>query len=206
MALHDFLDHHRRCESPVHRLSAGLKLALALLAVGVAVAIPLPKGWPLLALLAAFLTLAARASKLPAPFLARRLFLLEPFVLGVAILALFRPHGGLAAFLAVLARSTLCLLTMILLSGTTPFADLLGVLRRTGVPAILVSVVALMYRYLFVLIEEAGRMRRGRSSRTFRVGRVRTWKSSAAIVGQLFLRSSARAERVYAAMCARGWR
>ena len=156
-------------------------------------------------LLALCLAATAAASRLPWPFLARRLLLLEPFVLGVAALSLLQPRGP-SVFLTVLARSTLCLLAMILLSGTTPFAELLAVIRQIGVPAILVSVVALMYRYLFVLIDEAGRMTRARSSRTFSAGPTRAWKSSASVIGGLFVRSSRRAERVYGAMCARGWR
>lgn len=205
MSLHGLLDHHRPVNSPVHRLPAGFKLGLALLLVG-AVLLPLGRSpWPLFGLVAAFLVGVSAAARLPWPFLARRLLLLEPFALGVAVLALMRPHGT-AVFLTLLARSTLCLTTMILLSATTPFADLLGVLRKAGLPEIFVSVVALMYRYLFVLIDEEERMRRARSSRTFRPDRLRTWMSSASIIGGLFVRSTARADRVYAAMCARGWR
>ena len=63
-----------------------------------------------------------------------------------------------------------------------------------------------MYRYLFVLIDEAERMQRARRSRTFTSERSHVWKSLAALVGQLFVRSTERAERIYAAMCARGWR
>ena len=78
-------------------------------------------------------------------------------------------------------------------------------LRRARVPALLLTTIALMYRYLFVLADEAGRMQRARASRTLRPGRVHAWRSTAALAGQLFLRSTERAERIYAAMCARGW-
>ena len=205
MALHDLIDHYRRVESPVHRLATGLKFAAALAVVAVTIATPLPEGRLLLGSLAAFLMIATGASRLPPSFVARRLLLLEPFVIGAAVLALFRPHGP-AVFMSLLARSTLCLLTMILLAGTTPFAGLLGILRKIGVPEMLVSVLALMYRYLFVMLDEADRMRRARSSRTFTAGRARTWRSSAGVIGQLFVRSSGRADRVYGAMLARGWR
>ena len=73
-------------------------------------------------------------------------------------------------------------------------------------PALLLTTIALMYRYLFVLIEEAERMQRARTSRTLRARRAHAWRSTAALAGQLFLRSTERAERIYAAMCARGWR
>jgi cobalt/nickel transport system permease protein len=63
-----------------------------------------------------------------------------------------------------------------------------------------------MYRYLFVLVDEAERMQRARRSRTFTRLRTHAWESRASLVGQLFVRSTERAERIYAAMCARGWR
>ena len=130
--------------------------------------------------------------------------LLVPFALGVALLALFQP-GGTAIFLATLARSTLCLAALLLLSATTRFTDLLATLRRWRVPALLVTTLALLHRYLFVLAEESTRLRRARRSRTFAPGRARAWRSAAGVAGQLFVRASERAERIWAAMCARGW-
>ena len=124
--------------------------------------------------------------------------------LGVAVLAIFQP-GGWRVFATVMVRTNLCLLTMILLSNTTPFADVLRVLQRVRVPPLLVTTLALMYRYLFVLADEVGRMGRARASRTFSPQRGVAWRSLAGIVSQLFIRSTERAERIYAAMCARGW-
>jgi cobalt/nickel transport system permease protein len=66
--------------------------------------------------------------------------------------------------------------------------------------------VALMYRYIFVLIDETQRMRRARLSRTFEKRRAPSWRSASAVIGQLFVRSTERAERIFAAMSARGWR
>jgi cobalt/nickel transport system permease protein len=203
--LHGLLEHHCRVDSPVHRLPAGLKLAAGLCVVVATLAAPLPRAWPVPAVLAMLLLLAAGLGRLPWGFLAKRLALLEPFVLGAAALCLLRPHGT-AAFAALVAKSTLCLLAMVVLSATTSFAEILRALRRAGMPALLVTVLALMYRYLFVLIDESERMALARASRTFSPGRVRTWQSSAAIAGGLFTRSSLRAHRVYDAMCARGWR
>ncbi|MCY2932389.1 MAG: cobalt ECF transporter T component CbiQ [Planctomycetota bacterium] len=200
----DFLDRHSRLDSPVHRLPAGAKLAAALALVVAAVALPRSQAiW--LAALAGPLLAAAAISRVPWGFLARRMLLLEPFVIGVAVLALFAPGGGWA-FAFLVARASVCLFAMLLLANTTPFGDLLRVLGRLHVPALLVTTLALMYRYLFVLVDEAQRMKRARTSRTFRPGRSRTWRTSATVIGQLFIRASERAERIYAAMCARGWR
>ena len=95
---------------------------------------------------------------------------------------------------------------MILLANSTPFSDLLDVLKRWRFPALLVTTLALMYRYLFLLIDEAERMSRARASRTFTARRRRSWQVLGTVVGQLGVRSTERAERIYSAMRARGWR
>jgi cobalt/nickel transport system permease protein len=201
---HDFLDRYSRLRSPIHTLPAGLKLVATLLVVILVVLLP-PDRPLLLVSVAAFLLVAAALSRIPWRFLLLRVLLLEPFVLGVAVLALFQP-GGWRLFLFLVARCTLCLLGMVLLSNTTPFAELLRVLKRAHVPALLVTTLSLMYRYLFVLVDEVQRMKRARLSRTFNSRRTRAWHTLATVVSQLFVRTSERAERIYGAMCARGWK
>lgn len=201
---HDFLDRFSRLDSPVHRLPAGVKLPAALAVVVFIVAIPRGR-WGAFVGMAILLVGVAAASRIPIRFILWRLATLEPLALGVAGLALFQPDGG-RIFATLLAKTTLCLFTMILLSNTTPFSALLAVMRRARVPTLLVSTLALMYRYLFVLTDEAQRMRRARLSRTFRPGRWWTWRILATVLGQLFVRSTERAERIYAAMAARGWK
>jgi cobalt/nickel transport system permease protein len=208
---HDFLDRYSRLDSPVHRLPAALKLALALIFVFVTVALPLSvRGW-FVGLTATLIAVGA-LSRIPWSFLLKRLLFLEPFVLGMAVLTLFQPNG-VRVFATIFVRSTLCLLTMVLLSNTTPFSAILQVLRRVHVPALFVTTLALIYRYLFVLVDEAERMHRARASRTFTPKdsvcsshRVRVWQVLGTVIGQLFVRSTERAERIYAAMLARGWR
>jgi cobalt/nickel transport system permease protein len=100
----------------------------------------------------------------------------------------------------------LCLLTVILVSNTTPFSKILRVLASLRVPGLLITTIALMHRYLFVLVDEAERMRRARLSRSFIAGRRFHWRTLATVVGLLFVRASERAERIYDAMCARGWK
>jgi len=124
----------------------------------------------------------------------------------VAGLMWFQPGGG-KIFAVVMLKANLCLLTTLLLSNTTPFTELLlRVLQRLRVPWIFVTTLTLMHRYLFVLADEAERMRRARASRTFTRGRRWQWLALASVVGQLFVRASERAERIYNAMCARGWK
>ena len=201
---HDFLDRWSRLDSPIHRLPAGGKLLAALLTVVAIVALPRGR-WDGFLAVAVLLAGAAAVSRIPVRFILWRLVTLEPLALGMAGLAFFQPDGG-RIYATLLAKTTLCLRTMSLLSNTTSFSARLGVMRRARVPALLVSTLALMYRYLFVLMDEGQRMRRARVSRTFRPGRWWTWRILATVIGQLFVRSTERAERIYAAMAARGWK
>ena len=201
---HDFLDRYSRLDSPIHRLNADAKFVVALAVVLTTVCMPVVFTSYFLGL-AVLLVGVAAVSRIPARFLVKRLLLLEPLVLGVAVLTLLQPNGA-RVFVSVVAKSTLCLFTMVLLSNTTPFAELLGVLRRVHLPALLITTLALMYRYLVVLVEEAERMQRARASRTFTKRRFAVWQSLGSVIGQLFVRSTERAERIYAAMCSRGWK
>jgi cobalt/nickel transport system permease protein len=70
----------------------------------------------------------------------------------------------------------------------------------------MLTTLALMYRYLPVLAEESRRMDRARKSRTFSMCRVMIWHNLTTVIAQLFMRSVDRAERIYLAMCARGWK
>ena len=135
----------------------------------------------------------------------RRLLVAELFVLGIAVMSLFGP-GSVHLFLATLLKSTFCILALILLTWTTPFQEILSVLRQLGLPAVMLTTLALMYRYLPVLTEEAQRMQRARASRTFVRRRGLAWQNLSTLIGQLFVRTADRAERIYLAMCARGWK
>jgi cobalt/nickel transport system permease protein len=135
----------------------------------------------------------------------RRLLVAETFILCIALLSLVAPSAG-PIFLSTLLKSNLCVLTMLMLTWTTPFHDVLHELRRLRFPSVMLTTLALMYRYLPVLGEETRRMSRARASRTFTHHRSGTWRNLATIIGQLFIRSAERAERIYLAMCARGWK
>ena len=201
---HSFIDRYSRLSSPVHRIPASGKLLTTLLLLIAVVTTPISVS--LFFVLTAFvLVVVALQSKIPLLFLLRRLSFLELFVLGVAILSLFQAKG-FTVFLTLVTKGTICLFTVLLFSNTTRFSELLRVLRRWHFPSLMITIIALMYRYLFVLIDEMERMHRARISRTFVRRRGAVWGILATVVAQLFVRSTERAERIYAAMCARGWR
>lgn len=144
-------------------------------------------------------------SRMPIGYTFRRLLVVEFFILGIGLLSIFSPTAR-PLFLSALVKSNLCVFTMLLLTWTTPFYDILQEMRRLHLPGVMLTTLALMYRYLPVLFEETRRMQRARASRTFSPARRLAWENLTAIIGRLFIRSADRAERIYLAMCARGWK
>lgn len=154
---------------------------------------------------AAFLAAVAVASRVPLRPLLVRLLMLAPFVAGAALaVALHRGNGP--SWQTVAIRGILCVTAVSLFAAVTPLGALPGILRKLKVPSLLVTTLTLMHRYLFVLTTESERMRRARASRTLARNRRFTWLLSADVIGRLFVRASERAERIYLAMCARGWK
>jgi cobalt/nickel transport system permease protein len=197
-------DTESRHSTFLHRAPALLKLLAALVIVlGVAL---MPRHPDVLYLApTALLLLFWPLARMPVLSTLRRLLLVEFFILGIALLSLFTPLAW-PVFFSALIKSNLCVFSMLLLTWTTPFHEILLELRRLHVPAILLTTLTLMCRYLPVLAEESRRMQRARASRTFTSDRRLAWNNLTTILGRLFTRSADRAERIYLAMCARGWK
>src|SRR6266567_1267258 len=177
----------RNPRSRLERVSSRVKLGCAFaIIVGTAL---LPRRWTLLYLIPFGVLLPLWAlSRMPLRYMVRRLLVLECFVGGLVVLSVLTPSAAPVVFAAVL-KSNLCLFAMLLLTWTTPFLDILQELRRLRFPPVMLSTLALMYRYLPVLGEETRRMLRARASRTFSPRRVAVWHNLALIIGQLFIRS-----------------
>ena len=101
-----------------------------------------------------------------------------------------------------------------MLAASTTFPDLLVAMRALHVPQLLVSVFGLMWRYMFVLVDEASRLLRARSSRSghtdlpgARPGGSVSWRAkvTGGMAGSLFLRAFERSDRIYMAMVSRGY-
>lgn len=223
------IDRYEARDSLLHRLDPRVKVVVTLLFILSNVLLP-DGAWP--AYLAAwlFLLLAVSLARLSPLFVLRRSLLALPFVLA-AVSVLFTVPGetrlswqigtlsltvsdqGLIRFGSILVRSWLSVQMAILLTATTQFPDLMHALRHLKVPALLVAIIAFMYRYLSVLVDEARRLLRAREARSAQgpqgaAGRSLRWRAQVAggMVGQLFLRSMERSDRVYGAMVARGYR
>ena len=185
---HDFIDRYSRIDSPVHRLSSGLKVWLSLILILIVVLSPVKYVYLFAAIVILLITVIL-ISKIPLAFFLKRLLLFEPFILAIAILTLLQPNG-VVIFTSILVKSTLSLVTVVLLSNTTPFSELLNVLRKAHVPPLFLTLLALMYRYLFILIDEIEHMKVARTSRTFTKKGSRKWSFLTLILGQLFIRTT----------------
>ncbi|MFT3830237.1 MAG: energy-coupling factor transporter transmembrane component T [Opitutaceae bacterium] len=200
----DALRPGRRAESWLERQPAGPKLAVMLAFVLGTAVFPVSWIWWHVTV-AGVLVVAMVAGRVNAAKVLLRLVWFAPFVVGAALAASWQGGAG-PGWRTVALRGGLCLATAVVFGAVTPLAALPGVLRRAGVPALLVSTLALMQRYLFVLADEAQRMQRARASRTLVAPRRLAWALPGEVVGRMFVRASERAERIYLAMCARGWR
>jgi cobalt/nickel transport system permease protein len=77
-------------------------------------------------------------------------------------------------------------------------------LERLGLPRVFVVQLLFLYRYIFVIADEALRMRRGMELRSIG-GRSPKLRVYGSLVGHLLLRAMDRAQRIYGAMLARGF-
>ena len=224
----DAFDRYHDTTSFIHRLDPRVKV-LVTIAFILSNAL-LPDGaWVAFGSAWLFLLIANVLSNLGITFTLRRSFVALPFAL-VAITVLFSIPGkplstfhfmmwdftitdmGLLRFESILIRSWLSVQMAILLVATARFPDLIHAFEHLRVPSILTTIVAFLYRYLFVLADEVFRLLRARESRSAAAAGARSgggvaWRARVAgnMAGQLFLRSYERSDRVYNAMLARGY-
>jgi len=210
------LDRLSYLDTAVHRLDPRAKVIATMLFVFTVVSFP---RYEVLSLLpfALFPVLMAALGNIPAGFIAKKVAVVSPFALFVGM---FNPlldpgtvqilHGtsvsaGWVSFASILVKFALTISAALLLIATTSFPGICRGLRRLGFPALFVSQLLFLYRYLFVLLEEAMRVVRARDMRSFG-SRGTGLRVYVRIVGTLFLRTVERAERIYGAMQARGFR
>jgi len=220
---HIMLDHFAGGKTPVHRLDPAAKTAATLAFILATVLVGRDRFLPLVPVAVA-LALYHAVGRTPLVYTLKRLLVVSPFALAVVVLFPVLEPGravwtlglgpwtvgvtqeGLVRAGHLAAKFLLCAWATVLLAATTRFQDVLQGLARLRVPRAFVVQLAFMYRYLWVLMDEAMRMRMARAARDGRLGpwRVR-FQSHAGLLGVLFLRTYGRAERIYWAMAARGF-
>ena len=224
----DAFDRYHETESFIHRLDPRVKVVVTIAFILSNALLP-DGAWLAFGLAWVFLLFTNAWSKLGVLFTFKRSIIALPFAL-IAITVLFTIPGeaifsfrllmwelsitdmGLLRFESILIRSWLSVQMAILLIATARFPDIVHALEHLRVPSILTTIIAFLYRYLFVLADEVSRLLRAREARSAaaagsRSGGSVAWRARVAgnMAGQLFLRSYERSDRVYNAMRARGY-
>jgi cobalt/nickel transport system permease protein len=224
----DVFDQFQFTESKVHLLDPRVKVVISVAFI-LSNAI-LPDGsWLAFALVWLFLLLTNDLANLGLGFSLKRSVIALPFAV-VAVSAIFSPQGeplavwdlgfitlvptdaGLIRFGSIMLRSWLSVQIAILLVATTQFPDLIHALEHLHLPRSLTTIIAFLFRYLFVLTNEVYRILRAREARSARLPGVQgggnlRWRinTTGSMAGQLFTRSYERSDRIYQAMISRGY-
>ncbi len=212
---HHYIDRFAYQDSPIHRLDPRGKVLAVLFYSVVLISLPrytLPSPWYVL-----FPAVLLLWGRVPIGFVLKHTLMVSPFVF---CLVLFSPvfdrtpipiggtvvAGGWLTAASVLLRFVLGMAALIGMASTTRFPELLKGLEKLGAPDLLVTQLRFLYRYLFLLIDEAMHMRQARRVRDAGRGPLTwRWRASAGQVGVLFLRTMESAERMHLAMTARGY-
>ncbi len=152
---------------------------------------------------------------LPAAQIFKRIAWVLPFIIGIGIFNPVFDHKtvwflgftisrGWLTFLSLFIKCILTVTAGILLIATTGMDRLGAAMRMIRFPRIFVLQLLLTYRYISVLGEEMARMFRAYSLRAPGQKGIQS-KAWGSFAGSLLLRSYDRAQRVYAAMCLRGF-
>ena len=178
---------------------------------------------PIVVLLGFAFILAAGSMLLSFSFFRRLLFFIPFYTMLIALPALFLTpgetlvvlpetnlivtHQGLRAATLLIVRVVTSVSFALLLVLTTRWPVLLKALRWMGFPHLLVFMMAMTYRYIYVLLQSANSLFLARQSR--KVG-PEAWRSAkewiGAISGVLLGKSYSLSSEIYLAMVSRGFR
>jgi cobalt/nickel transport system permease protein len=205
----DSLNRSASLDAPLQRMDARIKLISALVLIVLAVATPMG-AWALMAtqgLVLAFL--AGLSGGSPWLLVRRWLGMLGLVAFFAVIVAGSHPQrealGQATVAGSILGRNALATMTTLLLVHVTTTRALFDGMRRLGVPAVMVTTLQLMVRYLAVFADELSRMLQARRARSFRKRGNLGLSALASLISVLFLRAMERGDRVHNAMLSRGW-
>jgi cobalt/nickel transport system permease protein len=164
-------------------------------------------------------------SQVSLSMLVKRIAVESAFISTVLLGTLFRGGGkvlwawgslqittvGLMILGSVSLKAFLSLFILNILTLSTSIPTLLHGLIVLRTPPLLVAILASMYRYIYVLVDEFAAMRRAATSRNFSSRNQwhgqRAWHRQVLgnMIGMLFIRTYDRGDRIYQAMLARGY-
>lgn len=121
-----------------------------------------------------------------------------------AVIGPLQISGGWLSYVSLVLRTFLTVGAALILISLTGLPALCNGLQQLRLPRVFILQLLFLYRYLFVLSEEAVRLARAREQRSF-CGNGRGISTFVPLAGHLLLRSWERAERIYQAMLSRGF-
>ncbi len=113
--------------------------------------------------------------------------------------------AALEASWVVLTRALGAASAMNFLALTTPITDLTDFFRRLRVPEFLIDIMAVMYRFVFVLLEMFERMYTAQDSRLGYINRRRAMQSASLLASQLFVATFHHSQKLQIALDSRGY-
>ncbi len=167
-----------RMQSPLHRTDARSKLLVTVVFLVTMLSVPLCR-LPELLLFFVFPIVACAMGGLSYGTIFRRSLVVLPFVVFIGVFNLFYDRepvfrigtlavtAGWVSFLSIVLRGLLSVQALLVLIGSTGYYGLCRSMQRLGVPAVFTTQLLFVYRYLYVLIEEAAAMQQARDARSF---------------------------------------
>lgn len=210
-----WLDRLASRDTPLRRIDPRVKLLTTLAFIVVVLSYGKYQLAPLMPL-AVYPAVLIALGDVPLKFIARKLLIVSPFAVFVGLfnplldpktmltVGPFEISGGWVSFASILLRFVLTVSATLALVAGTGMHNVCRGLARMGVPSVFTVQVLMLYRYLFVLVDEGARMTRARALRSVG-GRGMGLRVYGAMLGSLLLRTLDRAQRVHAAMCCRGF-
>jgi len=114
-------------------------------------------------------------------------------------------ENGMTIFFTTIIKSILSVVVLAALVSSTGELEIIGGLRKIRFPSVLVSIIFLMYRYLFLIRDEARTGILAINSRVFHKSYSNINRQLAFLAGNLFIKSHDRAENIYKSMESRGF-
>jgi len=200
--------------SGIHTLDPRGKLLVTLAFIVLVLSYP-PREIGALLPFAVFPLALAAAGGVPVRYLVTRVLWTLPLVLflgasniwfdrmPVATLGGMTVTAGMVTCASLLVRVALTVTAATVLLATTGVSPLARALAACGVPRVMVVQLMLVYRYLFVVLEQLAQLRGAFALRS--AGRPLTLRVAGHLLARLLLRSMDRAARVHYAMRCRGF-
>ncbi len=201
---HLVLERWSRGASAIHRLDPRAKIVPLL--VFLATLATSHRALPIVAaLLFALLCVVLLTARIPVLAAMARATIALPFAAVFAAACWI--SGDPARGVALTAKSYLSALAVVTAVASTPLPSLLRGLELLGAPLILLTIAQFLYRYLFVISEEAQHMRKAAAARGGAAGGWQgvQFRAAAGALAVLFARSYGQARDIHNAMLARGF-